>query len=245
MGKKFDFRGWATKANLKCSDGRVITDAAFKHCDGMTVPMVWGHQHDDPQRVLGHCLLEYRPGGMYTYGKFNDTEQGQNAKLLVEHGDVKALSIYANQLRQDGPNVLHGAIREVSLVLAGANPGAFIEEVMMHSDDAEPVIDPTKAIIYAGEEIELCHEDDDGEAVTTEGVVTEETPATETQTEEIQHAEGDDKKDKENETESDEKKTGKTVKEVWEGIQKKLDEDEMNLIYGMVGAASAVPSNIL
>ena len=164
MEKKFDFSGWATKANLKCSDGRIITEDAFKHCDGMMVPLVWGHQHDDPLRVLGHALLEYRKGeGMYTYGKFNDTEQGQNARILVEHGDVTALSIYANQLKQSGPNVLHGAIREVSLVLAGANPGAFIEEVMMHSDDGEPVIDPSKGIFYTDEEISLYHADDNKE----------------------------------------------------------------------------------
>lgn len=212
MEKKFDFSGWATKANLKCSDGRIITEAAFKHCDGIVVPLVWGHQHDDPQRVLGHALLEYRQGqGIYTYGTFNDTEQGQNAKLLVEHGDVKALSIYANQLRQDGPNVLHGAIREVSLVLAGANPGAFIENVMMHSEDgADPVFDPSMAVIFTDEEISLYHAD-------------EEKPAED---------------NKEDDKSDESKKDGKTVKEVWEGIKKKLDEDEMNLVYGMIGAAA-------
>jgi hypothetical protein len=164
MEKKFDFSGWATKANLKCSDGRIITKDAFNHCDGKTVPLVWGHQHDDPLRVLGHALLECRDDGVYTYGKFNDTEQGVNAKRLVEHGDVVALSIYANQLRQDGPNVLHGVIREVSLVLAGANPGAIIENVVRHSDDSDdPVIDPTRAYFsYVGPEaIELYHADEE------------------------------------------------------------------------------------
>lgn len=212
MEKKFDFSGWATKANLKCSDGRIITEAAFKHCDGMTVPLVWGHQHNDPQRVLGHALLEYRPNeGMYTYAKFNDTEQGQNAKILVEHGDVVALSIYANQLRQNGPNVLHGAIREVSLVLAGANPGAFIENVIRHSDDGEPITVEEEGYLFTDEGITLCHEDDS-------------------------------KDDKDSEEKSDEKKSedGKTVKEVWKNIENKLgkDSDEMNLIYGMIGAAA-------
>ena len=150
--EKYDFSGWATRANLKCSDGRVIMKDAFKHCDGMVVPLVWGHQHDDPQRVLGHALLENREDGVYTYGTFNDTEQGQNAKLLVQHGDVNALSIYANKLKQQGPNVLHGAIREVSLVLAGANPGAFIDSVIMHGEES-----PEEAVIYTGEEIELYH----------------------------------------------------------------------------------------
>lgn len=210
MEKKFDFSGWATKANLKCSDGRIITEAAFKHCDGMTVPLVWGHQHNDPQRVLGHALLEYRAGeGMYTYAKFNDTEQGQNAKLLVEHGDVVALSIYANQLKQNGPNVLHGAIREVSLVLAGANPGAFIENVIRHSDDGEPITVDEEATLFTDEGITLYHEDDP-------------------------------KDDKGSDDNTDDKKSedGKTVKEIWESIEKKLDPDEMNLVYGMIGAAS-------
>ena len=138
MENEFDFSGWATRANLKCSDGRVIMKDAFKHCDGRTVPMVWGHQHDDPLRVLGHALLKSRDGDIYAYCKFNDTEQGQNAKLLVKHGDICALSIYANQLRQQGPNVMHGEIRELSLVLAGANPGAFIDSVTIkHSDSSD------------------------------------------------------------------------------------------------------------
>ena len=211
MEKKFDFSGWATKANLKCSDGRIITEAAFKHCDGLTVPLVWGHQHNDPQRVLGHALLEYRAGeGMYTYAKFNDTEQGQNAKLLVEHGDVVALSIYANQLKQNGPNVLHGAIREVSLVLAGANPGAFIENVIRHSDDGEPVTIDEEATLFTDEGITLYHEDDSKDDA------------------------GSEEKTDDNKKSED----GKTVKEVWESIEKKLDEDEMNLVYGMIGAAA-------
>ena len=213
MEKKFDFSGWATKANLKCSDGRIITEAAFKHCDGMTVPLVWGHQHNDPQRVLGHALLEYRPNeGMYTYAKFNDTEQGQNAKILVEHGDVVALSIYANQLKQNGPNVLHGAIREVSLVLAGANPGAFIENVIRHSDDGEPITVEEEGVLFTDEGITLYHED------------------------EIAH--NDDNKEKENMADEKKPATEKTVGEVWKDIENKLDETEMNVVYAMIGQAA-------
>jgi len=150
--KKFDFSGWATRNNLKCSDGRTIMKDAFKHLDGKTVPIVWNHQHNDPLNVLGHALLENRDEGVYTYGTFNDTESGRNAKLLVEHGDVTALSIWANQLKQQGANVLHGEIRELSLVLAGANPGAFIDSVMAHGEESEE-----EAIIYTGENISLFH----------------------------------------------------------------------------------------
>ena len=120
--KKFDFSGWATRTNLKCSDGKVISKDAFKSDDGQTVPLVWNHQHNDPQNVLGHAKLEHREDGVYAYCSFNDTESAQSAKLLVEHGDISALSIYANQIKHKGANVIHGAIREVSLVLAGANP---------------------------------------------------------------------------------------------------------------------------
>ena len=159
--EKFDFSGWATRNNLRCSDGRTIMKDAFKHNDGQTVPLVWGHQHDDPMRVLGHALLENREEGVYVYGKFNETEQGQNARQLVEHGDIAALSIYANQLKQQGTNVLHGAIREVSLVLAGANPGAFIDSIIKHGEESEE-----EAIIYTGEDIVLSHEDKESEEET-------------------------------------------------------------------------------
>lgn len=134
---KYDFSGWATKNNLKCSDGRTILKDAFKENDGQKVPLVWNHQHNDPDNVLGHALLENREEGVYAYCAFNDTESGQQAKKLVEHGDVVSLSIYANKLKQQGGNVIHGAIREVSLVLAGANPGAFIDAVMSHGEDSE------------------------------------------------------------------------------------------------------------
>lgn len=150
--ERFDFSGWATKANLKCSDGRTIMKDAFKHNDGQTVPLVWNHQHNDPNEVLGHALLENRDEGVYAYCTFNDTESGKTAKLLVQHGDVNALSIYANQLKQKMSNVLHGNIREVSLVLAGANPGASIDSIIMHGEESDE-----EAIIYTGEEITLAH----------------------------------------------------------------------------------------
>lgn len=153
----YDFCGWATKNDIKCSDGRVIRRDAFKHCDGQRVPLVWNHQHNDPEDVLGWAQLENRPEGVYTYGSFNETDGGQQAKALVEHGDVTSLSIYANQLQQAGCDVVHGTIREVSLVLAGANKGARIETVIEHSDDYE---DPDDAIIFFEEGISLNHSDD-------------------------------------------------------------------------------------
>ena len=152
---KYDFSGWATKNDLKCSDGRTIRKDAFKGNDGQTVPLVWNHQHNDPLNVLGHALLENRENGVYAYCKFNDTPAGKNAKMLVEHGDVSALSIYANRLQQDKGNVTHGVIREVSLVLAGANPGAFIDSIMRHGDYSDD-----EAIIYTGEDLYLQHADD-------------------------------------------------------------------------------------
>lgn len=152
---KFDFSGWATKNNVKCSDGRTIMKDAFKHNDGQIVPLVWNHQHDDPLNVLGHALLENKETGVYAYCKFNDTESGRNAKLLVEHGDVSALSIYANQLKHNGGSVLHGSIREVSLVLAGANPEAFIDSIIKHGETVEE-----EAVIYTGDNITLYHSED-------------------------------------------------------------------------------------
>ena len=149
---EYDFSGWATRNNIRCSDGRTILKDAFKHNDGQIVPLVWNHDHNDPLNVLGHALLENRDEGVYAYCTFNDTDAGRNAKALVEHGDVTALSIYANQLKQQGPNVLHGAIREVSLVLAGANPGAFIDSIIRHGEESDE-----EAIIYTGEELILEH----------------------------------------------------------------------------------------
>ena len=156
--KKYDFCGWATRNNRRCSDGRTIIRDAFKDNDGQTVPLVWNHQHNDPYNVLGHALLENRDDGVYAYCEFNDTEQGQNAKMLVNHGDIVSLSIYANQLRQNGGNVLHGMIREVSLVLAGANPGAYIENIISHGEESDE-----EAIIFNDGTLEFDDEED-GEA---------------------------------------------------------------------------------
>ena len=155
---KYDFSGWATKNDLQCSDGRTIRRDAFKDNDGQTVPLVWNHQHNDSQNVLGHALLENRPEGVYAYCKFNDTPAGKNAKMLVEHGDVSALSIYANRLKQNQGNVTHGVIREVSLVLAGANPGAFIDSIMRHGECSDE-----EAVIYTGENLVLEHADKEDE----------------------------------------------------------------------------------
>ena len=154
--ENFDFSGWATRNDLKCSDGRTIRKDAFKHNDGQKVPLVWNHQHNEAYNVLGHALLENRNEGVYAYCTFNDSESGRNAKELVEHGDITALSIYANHLKQDGGNVLHGDIREVSLVLAGANPGALIENIITHGDTSED-----EAVIFTGEEISLFHADEE------------------------------------------------------------------------------------
>ena len=152
---KYDFSGWATRNNLRCGDGRTIRKDAFKGNDGQVVPLVWNHDHNDPENVLGHALLENREDGVYAYGTFNDTEAGQAAKKLVQHGDVKSLSIYANKLKQVGGDVIHGTIRELSLVLAGANPGAFIDSVMAHSEEEGDSI-----IAGFDENIMLYHSED-------------------------------------------------------------------------------------
>ena len=216
--EKFDFSGWATKANLKCSDGRTIMKDAFRDNDGNTVPLVWNHQHNDPLNVLGHALLENRNEGVYAYCKFNDTESGQNAKLLVEHGDVSALSIYANQLKQQGGNVLHGSIREVSLVLAGANPGAFIDSIIMHGEASEE-----EAIIYTGEDISLSHAEDEK---------TEEDESlshTDDKKEDDEVAEEPKKEDVEEPNKSDEE----TVADVFDT----LSEKQKTMVYAMIGKA--------
>lgn len=210
MGLKFDFSGWATRNDLRCSDGRTIRKDAFKHNDGQTVPLVWNHQHNDPLNVLGHALLENRDEGVYAYCKFNDTEAGQNAKLLVQHGDVTALSIYANQLKQQGGNVLHGAIREVSLVLAGANPGAFIDAVLSHADSADGDLE---AIIYTGEEIIAHAEENNNNGE-----------------EEISHA---DKKEKKTDMPGENNNNDKTVQEVIDS----MTEEQKTVMYAMVGQA--------
>lgn len=157
---RWDFSGWATKNDIRCSDGRVIRKDAFKECDGHTVPLVWNHQHNDPNDILGHARLENREEGVYAYCSFNDSENAKSAKEAVKHGDVAAMSIFANQLKQQGSNVIHGAIREVSLVLAGANPGAFIESIICHNDEGNYDEESDEAVIYTGEKLDLYHAED-------------------------------------------------------------------------------------
>lgn len=170
MSKKYDFSGWATRNDLLCSDGRTIRKDAFKNADGKTVPLVWNHEHSTPDAILGHALLENREEGVYMYGSFNDTESGQAAKKLVVHGDVRSISIFANKLKQTGSNVIHGAIREVSLVLAGGNPGAFIESIMAHSREGEET-----GIVFSYDENIMLHADTSGSTEKKED--TEETVA--------------------------------------------------------------------
>lgn len=157
---EYDFSGWATRNDIKCCDGRTIRHGAFKECDGITVPLVWSHDHNDPTNVLGHALLENRDEGVYAFCSFNDTDKANDAKESVKHGDITHLSIYANQLKQVGGDVLHGAIREVSLVLAGANPGALIDNVLLHGEESDE-----EAVIYNDDSfgIELAHSEDSKE----------------------------------------------------------------------------------
>lgn len=211
--EKFDFSGWATKANLRCSDGRTIMSNAFKDDDGCVRPLVWNHQHNDPKNFLGQALLEHRDEGMYAYCTFNDTESGKTAKQLVEHGDVTALSIFANRLQQDGGNVMHGEIKEVSLVLAGANPGAYIDSVMMHGEGDNETIE--EAIIYTGESISLYHADSEKK-------------------EDKKDDKKEEKKEESSKDDSEEKKEepkDKTVKEVLDT----LNEDQKTVVYGLMG----------
>ena len=212
--ENFDFSGWATRNDLKCSDGRIIRKDAFKSNDGQKVPLVWNHQHSDPNEVLGHAVLENRDEGVYAYCKFNDTESGRTAKLLVQHGDVNALSIYANQLKQQGPNVMHGNIRELSLVLAGANPGAFIESVIKHGEESDE-----EGIIYTGENITLSHSEPAEEPKKSEE-------------EELKHT--DDKKEDTKVAEEPKKNEGEeTVADVFNT----LNEKQKTVVYAMIGQA--------
>lgn len=206
-----DFSGWATRNDLKCSDGRVIRRDAFKHDDGIKVPLVWNHQHNDPRNVLGHAWLENRPEGVYTYGFFNDSESGEIGKILVKHGDICALSIYANQLQQRGCDVLHGEIREVSLVHAGANPGAFIDSMLKHGEDSDD-----EAIIYTGMPLYLSHSDADKQ---------------EDKADDGEKKETSEKKDEpEKKTDSDEEKTVADV-------INSMTEEQKNVMYAMIGRA--------
>lgn len=210
---KYHFGGYATRNDIVCTDGRIIRKDAFKHNHGKKVPLIWNHDHSTPEAVLGEAVLEHRDDGVYAYGTFNDTEAGQHAKKLVEIGNVRSLSIYANKLKQVAKDVFHGDICELSLVLAGANPGAFVDTVMAHGDGEEDGLiinyDESAIVIYHSAEPE--------------------------KEEIIEHSE----EKKEEKTMGDIKKSegDLTVGEVWEGIQKKLDETEMNVIYAIIGQA--------
>ena len=211
---EIDFSGWATRNDLKCSDGRIIRKDAFKHNDGQIVPLVWNHNHSDPNEILGHALLENRDEGVYAYCKFNDTESGKTAKLLVQHGDVSALSIYANKLKQQGNNVIHGAIREVSLVLAGANPGAFIDSVIVHGEESDE-----EAVIYTGEDIVLEHTGCGGSSSEKKK-----------EKKELEHAKEEMPEDKKEEQPENKEKT---VAEVFN----ELTEEQKTVVYAMIGKA--------
>lgn len=206
--RKYDFSGWATRNNLKCSDGLTIIKDAFKGNNNKKVPLVWNHQHNDPLNILGHAVLENRDEGVYAYCTFNDTEAGQVAKSVVEHGDVCALSIYANQLKKKGQNVIHGAIREVSLVLAGANPGAFIDSIIKHGEASDE-----EAIIYTGEDITLCHANDEEDL-------------------DLEHKE-DQMNKEEKDLELEHAEDEETVSDVFET----LSEKQKTVVYALIGQA--------
>ena len=203
----FDFEGWASKANVKCSDGRTIMQDAFKEDDGRKVPLVWNHRHESVDNVLGHALLQNRPEGVYAYCKFNDTESGRAAKVLVQNGDIDSMSICANQLREKMGQVFHGVIREVSLVLAGANIGAKIENVLAHGEDGS---DEEDAIIYTGEGISLYHADEEKK-------------------EELKK-DGKDMADTEKQKDDE---SEKTVQEVFDT----LNEEQKTVVYALIGQA--------
>lgn len=250
MGANYDFSGWATRNDIKCSDGRVIRKDAFKDCDGLVVPLVWNHDHNNPTNVLGHALLENREDGVYTYGSFNDTEDGRTARNLVQHGDITHLSIYANKLTQKGHDVVHGAIREVSLVLAGANPGAYIDTVIAHSDTTDEeaiisVIEDDTAIehsvaIPATAPVKVPEEPKAEPEVVEQEVkkpkTTKKTAKPKKEEEEVvEHAEADDAEDdKEDDAKemADEKKE-KTVGEVFDT----LTEEQKTVVYALIGQA--------
>ena len=235
--EKYDFSGWATRNDLLCADGRTIRKNAFIANDGQTVPLLYGHCHNDPDRILGHALLENRDEGVYAYCTFNNSESGIAAKEAVRHGDVKSLSIYANKLKQSGNDVLHGVIREVSIVMAGANPGAFIDSVMVHSDDAEEGV-----IANYDENIMVHYYTEENEALEhAESKKEEKEPVTkEEKKEEVKEETKAETKEETKEESKEESKTEakeKTVGEVWEGIMSKLSEEEQAAMYAVIGVA--------
>lgn len=220
MYEKCDFSGYVTKHNVKCADGRTILKGAFKHQDGGKVPLMWQHLHNDPSNVLGHVYLENRDDGVYGYGFFNDSEAGQNAKLLVAHGDVSSMSIWANQLKEKARNVAHGVIKEVSLVLSGANPEAFIENLNISHDDGTYEPDESEAIIYSGDYIEhgAC-------APSTNG---SDEPK---KKQELEHA--DPAKTKEGAI----MPTGTTKEKTVQDVFDELTEEQKNVVYALIGQA--------
>ena len=238
---KYDFSGYATKNGLKCSDGRIILKDAFKDQDGQTVPLVWQHLHNEPANVLGHAVLENREDGVYCYGKFNDTEAGKNAKQLVEHGDISSLSIYANQLKEKMKQVMHGAIREVSLVLAGANPGALIDNLSFAHGDGTFVEDETEAIIYTGldfgeESGTAAHSEDDKTVAEVFDTLNEEQKSVVYAM--IAHASGERQEEgatteQKGENVIQHAKADATVKDVFDT----LNEEQKKVVYYLIGAA--------
>lgn len=223
----YDFGGWATVANKRCSDGRTIMKDAFIDNDGTQVPLVWNHQHTEVDNVLGHALLENRPEGVYAYCTFNDSESGKMGRELVKHGDVNQLSIYANQLKQQGGNVVHGVIREVSLVLAGANPGAYIDTIMCHSDDSDEA-----GIIFTGEDIVLAHsEDENADKEDTLAHASNTKSSENTDKEENKMAEPKEEVKAEEPKKEPEKE--KTVKDVFDT----LTEEQKTVVYALIGQA--------
>lgn len=221
----YDFSGWATRANMRCSDGRIIMKDAFIDNDGANVPLVWNHQHNEPFNVLGHALLKNMDEGVYAYCKFNDSESGKMGKEMVRNGDVNQLSIYANQLKQQGGNVIHGAIREVSLVLAGANPGAYIDSIMCHGEGSDE-----EGTIYTGEDIKLANSEDENSE--------EETVLVHASNNADENGEGIKKEDKTTMTEPNEKKNEeskkeKTVKDVFDTFT----EEQKTVVYALIGQA--------
>ena len=239
MNKDYDFSGWATRNNIQCSDGRTIMKDAFKDNDGQKVPLVWNHQHDDPNEVLGHAVLENREDGVYAYCKFNDTESGQTAKSLVMNGDVDKLSIYANKLKSKMNNVIHGCIREVSLVLAGANPGAYIDSIMVHGEGAEQ---EEEVIIYNDEQISLEDNENDNNAEKNQNGNSDKELehgddhdySESGEKEENKKMEDDKKKEEDKKDEKqDEGKKEKTVQEIVDS----MNEEQKEALYALVGQA--------
>ena len=227
-----DFSGWATRANMKCSDGRTIMKDAFIDSDGKQVPLVWNHQHNEPFNVLGHALLKNMDEGVYAFCKFNDSESGKMGKEMVRNGDVNQLSIYANQLKQQGGNVIHGAIREVSLVLAGANPGAYIDSVMCHSEESGE-----EGIIYTGEDIVLAHSDDNnlGNETTLEHARynTKADSKKEPDTKKEDKSDMAEPMETKKEEKKEESKKEKTVQDVFDTFT----EEQKTVVYALIGQA--------